>query len=121
MESKDQVAHVRDAFLALDEMYQTPYRTLSRLPDVTIVNYQEEIEKTRLVGRLYYTLIDATHWLEQTTQMLEANQDKIICGANRDTTQFRYLRKRISVDLCRRGTTLHGVCRQYLSATRWRD
>lgn len=92
MESKDQVAHVRDAFLALNEMYQTPYRTLSRLPDVTIVNYQEEIEKTRLVGRLYYTLIDATHWLEQTTQMLEANQDKIICGANRDTTQFRYLR-----------------------------
>ncbi|PAW08861.1 hypothetical protein B6K85_20020 [Vibrio sp. V1B] len=92
LESKDQVAHVRDAFLALDEMYQTPYRTLSRLPDVTIVNYQEEIEKTRLVGRLYYTLIDATHWLEQTTYMLEANQDKIICGANRDTTQFRYLR-----------------------------
>ncbi|MEH0713096.1 DUF3080 domain-containing protein [Vibrio owensii] len=92
MESKDQVAHVRDAFLALDEIYQTPYRTLSRLPDVTIVNYQEELEKTRLVGRLYYTLIDATHWLEQTTQMLEANQDKIICGANRDTTQFRYLR-----------------------------
>jgi hypothetical protein len=92
LESKDQVAHVRDAFLALDEMYQTPYRTLSRLPDVTIVNYQEEIEKTRLVGRLYYTLIDATHWLEQTTHMLEANQDKIICGANRDTTQFRYLR-----------------------------
>lgn len=92
MESKEQVAHVRDAFLALDEIYQTPYRTLSRLPDVTIVNYQEEIEKTRLVGRLYYTLIDATRWLEQTTQMLEANQDKIICGANRDTTQFRYLR-----------------------------
>ncbi|MCF6453549.1 DUF3080 domain-containing protein [Vibrio sp. MMG022] len=92
LESKDQVAHVRDAFLALDEMYQTPYRTLSRLPDVTIVNYQEEIEKTRLVGRLYYTLIDATHWLEQTTHMLEANQDKIICGANRDTTPFRYLR-----------------------------
>ncbi len=24
--------------------------------------------------------------------MLEANQDKIICGANRDTTQFQYLR-----------------------------
>ncbi|MGR5136592.1 DUF3080 domain-containing protein [Vibrio jasicida] len=92
LESKDQVAHVRDAFLALDEMYQTPYRTLSRLPDVTIVNYQEEIEKTRLVGRLYYTLLDATHWLEQTTHMLEANQDKIICGTNRDTTQFRYLR-----------------------------
>ncbi|WHP64322.1 DUF3080 domain-containing protein [Vibrio harveyi] len=92
LDSKDQVAHVRDAFLALDEMYQTPYRTLSRLPDVTIVNYQEEIEKTRLVGRLYYTLIDATQWLEQTTQMLKANQNKIICGENRDTTQFRYLR-----------------------------
>lgn len=92
LESKDQIAHVRDAFLALDEMYQTPYRTLSRLPDVTIVNYQEELEKTRIVGRLYYTLVDATHWLEQTTQMLEENQDKIICGANRDTTQFRYLR-----------------------------
>ncbi|ELC3159408.1 DUF3080 domain-containing protein [Vibrio harveyi] len=92
LDSKDQVAHVRDAFLALDEMYQTPYRTLSRLPDVTIVNYQEEIEKTRLVGRLYYTLIDATQWLEQTTQMLKANQNKIICGANRDTTQLRYLR-----------------------------
>ncbi|WP_045398555.1 DUF3080 domain-containing protein [Vibrio campbellii] len=92
LESKDQIAHVRDAFLVLNAMYQTPYRTLSRLPETTIVNYQEELEKTRLIGRLYYTLIDATHWLNHTTQMLEANQDKIICGANRDTTQFRYLR-----------------------------
>ncbi|MGR5211282.1 DUF3080 domain-containing protein [Vibrio rotiferianus] len=92
MDSKDQVAHVRAAFQALDAMYQTPFRTLSRLPDVTIVNYQEELEKTRLVGRLYYTLVDATKWLEHTTHMLQENQDRIFCGTNRDTTQFRYLR-----------------------------
>ncbi|GLR03820.1 hypothetical protein GCM10007906_14070 [Vibrio hyugaensis] len=91
-DSKDHVAHVRDAFLVFNEMYQTPYRTISRLPDITLVNYQEEIEKTRLVGRLYYTLVDASNWLRHTTQILEANQDRLQCGANRDSTQFRYLR-----------------------------
>ncbi|YCO05178.1 DUF3080 domain-containing protein [Vibrio sp. VNB-15] len=90
--SKDQVSRVRDAFLALDDMYQTPYRTVSRLPQISMVSYQEEIEKTRLVGRLYYTLLDASNWLHHTTQMLEANQNKLQCGPNRDTTQFRYLR-----------------------------
>ncbi|EDP60096.1 DUF3080 domain-containing protein [Vibrio sp. AND4] len=92
LKSKAHVAHVRDTFLVLDAMYQTPHRTLSRLPDATVVDYQEGMEKSRVVGRLYYTLVDATHWLDKTTQMLEANQKKILCLPNRDTTQFRYLK-----------------------------
>ncbi|MGR5131736.1 DUF3080 domain-containing protein [Vibrio alfacsensis] len=90
--AKAQVASVRSAFLTLEEMYLTPPMVLSRLPDVALVNYQEEIEKTRLIGRLYYTLTDASLWLKQTTEMLKTNQDKIVCGKNRDATTLRYLR-----------------------------
>ncbi|MGR5239026.1 DUF3080 domain-containing protein [Vibrio alfacsensis] len=90
--AKTQVTSVRNAFLTLEEMYLTPPMVLSRLPDVTLVSYQEEIEKTRLIGRLYYALNDASLLLKATTQMLEVNQKKIICGEHRDTTQFRYLR-----------------------------
>jgi hypothetical protein len=90
--AKAQVVSVRSAFLTLEEMYLTPPMVVSRLPDVALVNYQEEIEKTRLIGRLYYTLTNVSLWLKQTTEMLKTNQDKIVCGKNRDTTTLRYLR-----------------------------
>ncbi len=91
IDHKHQIARIDDFFNILGEMYDTQYKAISRLPNANLVNYQEEIEKTRLIGKLYYSLAHVTLWLNETTQMLETNQSKIACGENRDITQFRYL------------------------------
>lgn len=91
IKSKNQIAPVSDVFNTLNELYDIPYQAVSRLPNVNLVDHQEEIEKSRLVGRLYYSLASTTLWLSETTRMLESNQSIILCGKNRDTTQFRYL------------------------------
>lgn len=91
VENKDQTARVSDAFTILSELYVTPFKVISRLPNASLVPYQEEIEKSRLMGKLYYSLINSTLWLSETTQMLESHQSQILCGQNRNTTQFRYL------------------------------
>lgn len=91
VENKNQVTRVNDALNILSEMYGTPYRAISRLPTVSLASYQEDLEKSRLMGRLYYSLANAALWLNETTRLLESNQSKIICGKNRDATKFRYL------------------------------
>ncbi|MBR9874346.1 MAG: DUF3080 domain-containing protein [Vibrionaceae bacterium] len=91
VDNKNQIALVSDAFNALNDMYETPQKTISRLQDIRMVQYQEVLEKSRLVGRLYYSLVNASHWLHEITQLLDTNQSKIICGKNRDITTFRYL------------------------------
>ncbi|MGP8304959.1 DUF3080 domain-containing protein [Vibrio sp. YIC-376] len=91
VDNKNQIARVSDAFNILSEIYDTPYKAISRLPAASLVSYQEDIEKSRLIGRLYYSLTNTTQWLNETTRLLESNQRKILCGKNRDTTQFRYL------------------------------
>ncbi|PFG56094.1 Protein of unknown function (DUF3080) [Vibrio sp. ES.051] len=91
VENVSDVAHISDAFSLFSEMYDVPLQTISRLPDVALIQYQEEIEKSRLLGRLYYSMVNASHWLNVTTQLLEQNQSNVQCGENRDTTQFRYL------------------------------
>ncbi|MBR9787641.1 MAG: DUF3080 domain-containing protein [Vibrionaceae bacterium] len=88
---KNQITRVSDAFGILRDVYETPYKVISRLPDGSMVQYQEELEKSRLMGRLYYSIVNASRWLNETTLLLETNQSKIICGKNRDITQFRYL------------------------------
>ncbi len=91
VDHQSQIARVRDAFGMLEGMYETPYKVISRLPDSGMVEYQEVLEKSRLIGRLYYSISNASHWLNETTQLLEKNQSTLICGKNRDITKFRYL------------------------------
>ncbi len=91
LEDKNQIASIDDAFNIISELYETQYQAISRLPNANLVDYQEELEKSRLIGKLYYSLANTTLWLSETTQMLEFNQSKILCGKNRDNTKFRYL------------------------------
>ncbi|MGR5297560.1 DUF3080 family protein [Vibrio mediterranei] len=56
-----------------------------------ITPYQETLEKTKLIGNLAYSLQASTHWLTVVTQQLQQYDNKILCGANRDTTRFNYL------------------------------
>lgn len=91
VDHQSQITRVRDAFGMLEGMYETPYKVISRLPDSGMVEYQEVLEKSRLIGRLYYSISNASHWLNETTQLLEKNQSTLICGKNRDITKFRYL------------------------------
>ncbi|TOH02770.1 hypothetical protein CGI88_19015 [Vibrio parahaemolyticus] len=90
--SRNQTAHVSETFHALNAMYETPKGVISRLPSFSFVQYQEEMEKSRLMGKVYFTLNSTSEWLDVTTKLLEENQERIVCGKNRDTTQFRYLR-----------------------------
>ena len=86
------IARINDVYRIFSEMYDLPHRAVSRLPDVEVTQYQEELEKSRLLGRLYYSMVNTSLWLKATTQLLEQNQSNVLCGPNRDTTQFRYLR-----------------------------
>lgn len=90
--SRNQTAHVSETFHALNAMYETPKGVISRLPSFSFVQYQEEMEKSRLMGKVYFTLNSTSEWLDVTTKLLEENQERIVCGTNRDATQFRYLR-----------------------------
>ncbi|MGY0616036.1 DUF3080 domain-containing protein [Vibrio sp. FJH11] len=91
VDNQSQISRVSDAFNILSEIYDAPHQAISRLPAARLVSYQEVIEKSRLMGRLYYSLTNTTLWLNETTRLLESNQSKVLCGKNRDTTQFRYL------------------------------
>ncbi|MCG9661496.1 DUF3080 domain-containing protein [Vibrio mediterranei] len=63
--------------------------TLTLPPSIT--PYQETLEKTKLIGNLAYSLQASTQWLTVATQQLQKYDNKILCGANRDTTRFNYL------------------------------
>ena len=91
VDSKNQVAQVVEALSLLIDIYAVPNKATSRLPNVSVVQYQEVIEKSRVIGRLYYSLKNTSLWLIQITELLESTQNKVICGKNRDTTRFRYL------------------------------
>ncbi|KJY85260.1 hypothetical protein TW81_00835 [Vibrio galatheae] len=52
---------------------------------------QEILEKQPFVGKLNYSLAQATHQLNQVTRQLLVHDQQIICAENRDKTKFRYL------------------------------
>ncbi|WP_196387188.1 DUF3080 family protein [Vibrio cidicii] len=54
--------------------------------------YQEALERSPLIGALYYSLQRSTRWLNLTTDMLSKHISSIHCGPNRDQTRFNYLR-----------------------------
>ncbi len=91
IKNRDQSARVSDAFHVLNELYGTQFKAISRLPTASLITYQEELEKSRLVGKLYYSLVNTRLWITEITRILESNQSRIRCGKNRDMTQFRYL------------------------------
>ncbi|MDF2152167.1 DUF3080 domain-containing protein [Vibrio sp. CAU 1672] len=91
-EGSGSVTHVRQAFELLQKLYITPKGVSHQLPDVGVASYQEKIEKTRLIGKLYFSIVRATHWLDATTILLNNHRERIVCGPNRDESKLRYLR-----------------------------
>ncbi|AUI87379.1 hypothetical protein BS333_06140 [Vibrio azureus] len=82
---------IKQGLNTLKSYYQTPVFKTSQLPEDNIVEFQEHFEKSRLIGKLYYSLQSSSLWLEHTTNMLETNRPLIFCQPKRDKTRFLYL------------------------------
>ncbi|MCW8335924.1 DUF3080 family protein, partial [Vibrio paucivorans] len=59
---------------------------------INVTQYQESLDKIRLIGELNFSLLRSSQWLERITILLNANDAQVICRQNRDSTKFRYLR-----------------------------
>ncbi|WP_237767903.1 DUF3080 domain-containing protein [Vibrio bivalvicida] len=56
-----------------------------------VIEVQEVLEKSPIVGDLNYSLAMATTKLNQVTRQLSEYDHRIICATNRDSTKFKYL------------------------------
>ncbi|PNQ54254.1 DUF3080 domain-containing protein [Vibrio agarivorans] len=82
---------IKKGLSTLSNYYQTPTLHADKLPEDSILIFQEKFEKTRLIGKLYYSLKSSKQWLKHTTNVLEKNRSSIICLPKRDKTRFLYL------------------------------
>lgn len=62
------------------------------IPSTSLFNYQEILEKQRLLGHLKFSFDRATAWLETVSEQLSRYDDVIVCGTNRNPTKLNYLR-----------------------------
>ncbi|WP_299022599.1 DUF3080 domain-containing protein [uncultured Photobacterium sp.] len=54
--------------------------------------HQEQIHTYRYFGQLIYSITRTRDWLVISTQLLEENESKVICGKNRNQQKAEYLR-----------------------------
>ncbi|MFM2590559.1 DUF3080 domain-containing protein [Vibrio sp. TBV020] len=73
---------------ALTELNQAFY---SESEKSNVIEAQETLEKTAVLGNLYYSLSHATAQLSLITEQLNMNDHKVICAPQRDITRFKYL------------------------------
>ncbi|OAN18792.1 hypothetical protein A3K86_04205 [Photobacterium jeanii] len=57
-----------------------------------LLSHQQNIYRSRYFGQLFYSIANATQWLNITTQLLSQHEDKILCGKNRNQQTAEYLR-----------------------------
>ncbi len=74
------------ALLSLSHIEQANLDTYS------IQKHQEVIDKSEVIGELYFSLVRANQWLDMTTVLLQQHTNSVACGKGRDMTQFRYLK-----------------------------
>jgi hypothetical protein len=75
------------------EMYAESLSSTSQnLSFSNLVSIQETLNKQTVLGRLNYSLVNATHKLKTTTSQLNANDQNIVCAKGRDKTRFNILR-----------------------------
>ncbi|MCL9776934.1 DUF3080 family protein [Vibrio methylphosphonaticus] len=57
----------------------------------SLIEYQEVLEKQRVIGNLLFSLKASSKWLNAITHQLREYDSKVVCGPGRDMTRFRYL------------------------------
>lgn len=57
----------------------------------TLLTHQKQIHPYHYVAQLEYSLQFATEWLDTSTRLLEQNENRIICGPNRNQQKAEYL------------------------------
>ncbi|SIN87204.1 DUF3080 domain-containing protein [Salinivibrio sp. ES.052] len=63
----------------------------SPAPNESVIDWQESIEKQRILGALFVSLSNHTAWLNQTSELIANHQEKVLCGGNFDTTRLERL------------------------------
>lgn len=58
----------------------------------SLVPFQESFEKQVTIGKIVYSMLNASHKLDQITAQLEQYDEKIVCGPGRNDTRFKTLR-----------------------------
>lgn len=84
---------VRESLTAFNQVAQfiatSDRATIERPPLLT--PYQEQLEKSNVIGRLAFSLEASTLWMRTITNQLNTYDDQVICGKNRDSSRFKYL------------------------------
>lgn len=57
----------------------------------SVTDWQESIEKQRILGALFVSLSYHTAWLNQISALIANHQEKVLCGSNFDTTRLERL------------------------------
>ncbi|NLS12661.1 DUF3080 domain-containing protein [Vibrio sp. SM6] len=83
-------SHRATLSLALTQLREQIDHEQTFIPE-TVIGLQEAIEKTPLIGPLYFSLIRTTQWLNLASEMVKQEQSNILCGPQRDPTQFQRL------------------------------
>ncbi|RQW63598.1 DUF3080 domain-containing protein [Vibrio viridaestus] len=65
---------------------------LASITVIKVTSSQEDLEKQPLLGPLLFSMQTTTSWLNQITQWLQQNDERLLCGPNRDKTKTLYLR-----------------------------
>ncbi|WP_303558892.1 DUF3080 domain-containing protein [Photobacterium sanguinicancri] len=69
----------------------TPKRIDEALANRLLI-HQENIHRSRYFGQLFYSIANATQWINITTQLLNQQESTIICGEKRNQQQAEYLK-----------------------------
>ncbi|WP_159739107.1 DUF3080 domain-containing protein [Vibrio atypicus] len=83
---------LKNALETLEMYAESLSSTPQNLSFSTLVSIQETLNKQTVLGRLNYSLVNATHKLKTTTSQLNANDQNIVCAKGRDKTRFNILR-----------------------------
>lgn len=93
--SDEQQAVPHQLLTALDVMLQTsrsfnqPYSQDAGYRPITL--HQETLDKSPMLGKLWYSLTLSTAYLNTVTKQLNFYDSRVVCQANRDRKQLRYL------------------------------
>lgn len=86
----ESLGHIHIALLELKRLKTPPVSTL-RASTINLIDYQEVLEKAPVIGKLSFSMLNITHYLNQITHHLKRNDKRILCQKNRAKTDYERL------------------------------
>ncbi|MGF1761260.1 DUF3080 domain-containing protein [Photobacterium sagamiensis] len=86
VENQEAMRHLAGLVGSISQQQPIPAKSAEAL-----LFHQQQIHIFRYFGQLFYSLARTRDWLITTTEMLEAHEQLIICGPNRNQQKAEYL------------------------------